>query len=404
MAKISTSDLVPGMIVKKDIKDRNGRVLLNKDSIVKISHLRILKMWGVYEVDIVFKEDLKEKSFGENLRLEGLAKRLNARFCRSNIDNPCIKKLIKLLLPYENQMNISGLKNFIHNFPSNEDIEIHDKVTLEDFVNNEEGLSVFPDVFFKLMEVLDDPRKNASDIAKVIEKDPSLALGTLRLVNSSFYGFSKKIDSIYNAVIILGIRQLGFLAMGFSVIKTFKGIPSKYIDMKKLWIYSLAVGLCSKIIARQADCQDYNQIFVGGLIHDIGKLVILKRMPLKTMFIIKKAWEKDLFLFEAEKKYLGFTHCEVGAKICLKSKLPDLLTDIVKNHHNPRKSKFPLQCSVVHLAELIVNAAELGFSCEKLIFSLDDYSWGILGLSPNSIPVIIRDLKVEMRTVLEFLS
>lgn len=71
MAKISTSDLVPGMIVKKDIKDRNGRVLLNKDSIVKISHLRILKMWGVYEVDIVFKEDLKEKSFGENLRLEG---------------------------------------------------------------------------------------------------------------------------------------------------------------------------------------------------------------------------------------------------------------------------------------------------------------------------------------------
>jgi HD-like signal output (HDOD) protein len=408
MTKISTSELVPGMVVKDDIEDRNGRVLLNRGSVIEKHHLRILKMWGVYEVDVAFEERISLKKNAQNLRLSDIVEKANARFFRSNVKNPCIKELFKLTLPYGRQMNLSSPEGFMPNFSVNEDYDLitgfSDILTLQDLIENEEKLPVLPDVFSRLMEAIENPRRNASDIAKIVEKDSSLCAGTLRLVNSSFYGFPKKIDTIYNAVVILGTRQLCLLAMGLSVIKIFKDVPSEYIDMKKIWTHSLAVGLCSKIIARQTDCQDYNQIFVAGIMHDIGKLIMLKRIPLKTALIIKEAWEKDLFLFEAEEKYLGFTHCEAGEKICLKWQMPDLVTDISKNHHNPQNSRFPLQCSVVHLAEVIVNAVEIGCSGEKLVLPLDEYSWEILGLSSNAVPVIIRQLQIEMQTSLEFIS
>lgn len=409
MAKIAVNELAPGMVVKNDIEDRNGRVLLNQGTVLESHHLRILKMWGVYEVDI-------SKNLGHNFKkneiksskLSSLVEISNQRFFRSNTSNPCIEQIYKLTLPSGRQINLCGENGFMPNFYLQEDYDLSSSanffLTLEDFIEDDEKLPVLPDIFLKLMDIIENPRSSASDIAGIVEKDASLSARTLKLVNSSFYGFSKKIDTIYNAVVILGTKQLSLIAMGLSVLKIFKDVPSKYLNMRKIWEHSLAVGICSRIISRQTDCQDYNKIFLSGVLHDIGKLVLFKKIPLKYALIIKEVWEKDLFILEAEEKYLGFTHCEAGEKICSKWKMPDLFGDIAKNHHNPQNSQFPLQCSVVHLAEVIVNAIEIGCSGEKLVLPLNEYSWDILDLSPNAIPVIIRQLQVEMQTSLEFLS
>ncbi|MDY0361058.1 MAG: HDOD domain-containing protein [Desulforegulaceae bacterium] len=408
MAKIAVAELAPGMVVKNDIEDRNGRVLLNQGTVIESHHLRILKMWGVYEADV-----LTDSGFGikKNIGKGGILNFVeiaNARFFRTNTNNPCIDQLYKMTLPYGRQVNLYDPNGFMFNFSLKEDYDLSSSIksflTLEDFMENDEKLPVLPDIFTKLMDIIENPRSSASDIAGIVEKDASLSARTLKLVNSSFYGFSKKIDTIYNAVVILGTKQLSLIAMGLSVLKIFKDVPSKYLNMRKIWEHSLAVGICSRIISRQTDCQDYNKIFLAGVLHDIGKLVLFKKIPLKCALIIKEVWEKDLFILEAEEKYLGFTHCEAGERICSKWKLPDLFGDIAKNHHNPQNSQFPLQCSVVHLAEVIVNAIEIGCSGEKLVLPLNEYSWDILDLSPNAIPVIIRQLQVEMQTSLEFLS
>jgi putative nucleotidyltransferase with HDIG domain len=407
MAKIATSELVPGMIVKDDIEDRNGRVLLNRGSVIENHHLRILKMWGVYEVDVAFDENLNIRP-SRSIKLSEAVEKSSSLFFRSNISNPCIKELYKITLPYKRKLDFTEQHCFMPEFSLKEDYDLSTLfssfISLEDLIENEEKLPILPGIFSKLMETIENPRRNASDIANIVEKDSSLCASALKLVNSPFYGFPKKIDTIYNAVVILGTRQLSLLAMGLSVIEIFKDIPSDYIDMKKIWTHCLAVGLCSKIIARQADCQDYNKIFVAGILHDIGKLVMFKKIPLRTALTIKKAWENDLFIVEAEEKYLGFTHCEAGEKICLKWGLPELIADVSKNHHYPQNSKYPLQCSVVHLAEVIVNAVEIGCSGERLVLPVDDYSWNILDLSSNAVPVIIRQLQIEMQNSLEFLS
>jgi HD-like signal output (HDOD) protein len=408
MAKIAVAELAPGMVVKNDIEDRNGRVLLNQGTVIESHHLRILKMWGVYEADVLTDSgfDIKKNiGKGEILNFVEIA---NARFFRTNTSNPCIDQLYKMTLPYGRQVNLYDSNGFMPNFSLKEDYDLSSSIksflTLEDFMENDEKLPVLPDIFTKLMDIIENPRSSASDIAGIVEKDASLSARTLKLVNSSFYGFPKKIDTIYNAVVILGTKQLSLIAMGLSVLKIFKDVPSKYLNMRKIWEHSLAVGICSRIISRQTDCQDYNKIFLAGVLHDIGKLVLFKKIPLKCALIIKEVWEKDLFILEAEEKYLGFTHCEAGERICSKWKVPDLFGDIAKNHHNPQNSQFPLQCSVVHLAEVIVNAIEIGCSGEKLVLPLNEYSWDILDLSPNAVPVIIRQLQVEMQTSLEFLS
>ncbi|MCB9482021.1 MAG: HDOD domain-containing protein [Desulfobacteraceae bacterium] len=411
MAKIAVAELVPGMIVKYDIEDRNGRVLLNQGAVIESHHLRILKMWGVYEVDITSNEAVTLKqgeNAGENSNYDSAAEQVNSRFSRSNTSHPCVSQLYKIALSKAMESSLSNLNDIIPDFSQHEDYDLssgsNEFLTLEDLINEDDKLPVLPDIFSKLMEVLENPRSNALDIAKIIEKDQSLCAATLKLVNSSFYGFSKKIDNIYNSVVILGTKQLGMLALGLSVVKIFNEVESQYLNIKKMWQHSLGVGICSKIIARMADCQDYNKIFVAGMIHDIGKLVILKKIPLKTALIIKEVWEKDLFVLEAEEKYLGFTHCQAGEKFCTKFKMPDIFADIARNHHNPQNSQFPLQCSVVHLAEVIVNAVEIGSSGEKLVLPLNEYCWEILSLSSNAIPVIVKQLQVEMQTSLEFLS
>jgi len=411
MAKIAVAELVPGMVIKYDIEDRNGRVLLNQGAVIESHHLRILKMWGVYEVDVLQDEALalkKATNGAENDSFAAIAEMVNLRFSRSNTSHPCVAELYKFAVANAVETSLSDLNEIIPDSSKYEDYDLgsgaNDFLTLDDLIDDEDKLPVLPDIFSKLMAVLENPRSNASDIAKIIEKDQSLCAATLRLVNSSFYGFSKKIDSIYNAVVILGTKQLGLLAMGLSVINIFNDVQSEYLNMKKICEHSLAVGICSKIIARMSDCQDYNKIFVAGMIHDIGKLVIFKKIPLKNALIIKEVWEKDLFVIEAEEKYLGFTHCEAGEKICNKWKMPDIFADIARNHHNPQNSQFPLQCSVVHLAEVIVNAAEIGGSGEKLVLPLNEYCWDILSLSSNAIPVIVRQLQVEMQASLEFLS
>lgn len=188
--------------------------------------------------------------------------------------------------------------------------------------------------------------------------------------------------------------------MGLSVVKIFNEIPSVYLDMNKFWKHCLGVGLCSKLIARHIDMEDSDRVFVAGILHDIGRLVMMKNLPRQSALLIKYTWENDLFLTESEKRFLGFTHSDIGGKICSLWNLPSMFSDVVTYHHNPEDSQFPEECSIVHLAEVIVNALEIGTSGEKMVLRLSEFAWGVLGLSENIIPMIIKQLNTEIETTM----
>lgn len=402
------------MVTRRDIKDRNGRLLLPQDTSIEQKHIRILKMWGIYEIEIEqgndeqSPNDLQAASISK-AQLNSAGKIISARYSRTNIDHPCIKELFKqhALTVAENLARGKEVEQQSEP-PANEarvqNIESLPTVNLSSMLGRDVELFTLPDTFYRIKEIINNPRSSAQDIAQVVALDTALTARTLKLVNSPFYGFPQKIETISKAVTVIGTKQLSTLALGISVLKLFQDVPSTYLDMEKFWKHCLAVGLCAKLISEYIDYAEAEKIFVGGILHDLGRLVLLKKAPKQTAAAIKYTWENDMYLNQAEKMYIGLTHDRIGAELCNLWKLSPLLGDMVKQHHAPRQGIHGQECSIIHLAEIMVNALEIGSSGEKMVLQLNEQAWEMLNISYNAIPPILNQLNNEIDSILELLK
>ena len=127
-------------------------------------------------------------------------------------------------------------------------------------VGEDTQLASLPNIFMEITDVLSDPRSSAINIANVISKDPSLSAKLLKIVNSAFYNFPSRIDTISRAVMIIGSKQLSALALGTSIIRIFQDIPSDLVNMKSFWEHSLACGIGARMIASYKNIHNTEQI------------------------------------------------------------------------------------------------------------------------------------------------
>jgi HD-like signal output (HDOD) protein len=131
-----------------------------------------------------------------------------------------------------------------------------------------------PTVYTHIVKLLNQPNSSSHQIAKVISKDASLTVRLLRLVNSPIYGFPDKIDSVSRAVSLLGTNELTTLALGITLVKQFKNIPSDLLTMDSFWRHSIHCGLFARNFTEQLDEKAVEKYFTGGSLHDIGRLII----------------------------------------------------------------------------------------------------------------------------------
>ena len=136
-----------------------------------------------------------------------------------------------------------------------------------------EGLVSPPDVCLRLFELIHAPTTGAKDIAAVVGVDPNLTTRLLRIANSSFYNFSRKIDTISRAVTVIGTAELYQLVLSVSAVKTFANIPNELVKMETFWRHSVYTGLLARALAIRANVLHPERLFVSGLMHDIGSLV-----------------------------------------------------------------------------------------------------------------------------------
>ncbi|MFO8033279.1 MAG: HDOD domain-containing protein [Desulfohalobiaceae bacterium] len=414
MVKIATQNLQPGMVTRQDIKDKNGRLILPENTSIEAKHLRMLKMWGIYEADIQQAEGDEappqtRASSVSTEQLKAAGRIISPRYAQTNTEHPCIKAIFKqhaltLAERIASGQEVQAEQKAPAQEPLEKDIKDLPAVKLSSILGKDIELFTLPDIFYRLKEIINNPRSSAQDIAQVVANDTALTARTLKLVNSPFYGFPQKIETISKAVTVIGTKQLSTLALGLSVLKLFKDVPSTYLDMDKFWRHCLAVGLCAKLISEHIDYPESEKMFVGGILHDLGRLVLLKKVPEHTAAAIKYTWNNDVFLTQAEKKCIGMTHSIVGAELCNYWKLSPFLVDAVKYHHAPRQGRHSYECSIVHLAEIMVNALEIGSSAEKMVLQLNPQAWDSLNISYNAIPPILKQLNNEIDSILELLK
>jgi putative nucleotidyltransferase with HDIG domain len=266
----------------------------------------------------------------------------------------------------------------------------------EDLIRGTIEVGTVQTMYDRLVQVIDHPLSSSGDVGKVIAEDPGLTVRLLKLVNSPIYGFPSRIDTVSQAISIVGMAQLRDLAVGTAFLRMFVNVPSQLVDMNSFWRHSIACGLAARLLAAQRREPNIERFFIAGLLHDIGRPIIFTRAPLEGAAALLEAARSGSLLFDIEERTLGFHHGAVGAALLERWRLPGMLTEAVAWHHAPRQApRFPVETAVVHTADVIANALSLGSSGEHLVPRFDPAAWELLDLPPGCLPGLFKQVELQ---------
>lgn len=239
-------------------------------------------------------------------------------------------------------------------------------MTPEKLAQGISGLVSLPRAYYRISEMLEDPRYGSADIGKVIAHDPALTARLLRLVNSAHYGLTAKIATIPQAITLLGTRTLHELVLATSVTSAFSKISTRLVDMADFWHHSIYCGLLARAIARHRKHAQPEQVFVAGLIHDLGRLVIYHSLPEQSADILNRSTESAQPMFRIEREVLGFDHAAVGAALLAAWQLPEIFRTVVAYHHMPIQARvFSDEVAFVHIANVLSKKVEPGYKIKR---------------------------------------
>jgi HD-like signal output (HDOD) protein len=261
-----------------------------------------------------------------------------------------------------------------------------------------------PEIFIRVNEAVNNPRSSLEDVGKVISEDTGLTARLLKIVNSAFYGFPSQIDTISRAVTIVGTQQLRDLALATSVIRLFRGIPHDLIDVESFWRHSVACGITARILATYRREANVERFFVAGILHDIGRLIIcLKRGDLMRE-ILPRVRDGSNTLRQLEMEVLGYDHASVGGALIQAWKLPASLEEVILCHHSPlESSRYPVEAAVIHVADIITHALQLGNSGESFVPLLEVKAWDRLALPVSILPPTIDQVDRQYQDAVQMI-
>ncbi len=269
--------------------------------------------------------------------------------------------------------------------------------TLDSIVRRIDEISTLPHIALQVMEVANEPSSSAADLKEVIEGDAALCARILRCVNSSAYATRTKITNLQHAIAYLGLKQIRNLAITASVSGLFKKEEAigSYLR-SRLWQHLVSVGICARLIAMRREFENFEDMFLAGLLHDIG--IILEDQYVHEPFRkVIEGLNDDKTLATVELEHLGFAHTVLGARVAEAWKFSDHITDAIRHHHNSAKYQGDhmdiVRC--VEVANLVCTLKGLSSVGRKLVMISQPALEG-LSLTKEDIVVLLEDLDREI--------
>lgn len=261
-----------------------------------------------------------------------------------------------------------------------------------------------PEIYFKLKKILDDPDFTMADISEVISHDPGITFRLLAIANSSLYGFEKKVTTVNRAITLLGIQQVHDLVLATAVVSAFKGLSTEIMDMYRFWQNSVYCGIASRQLASLCNHYNYEFLFVAGILHDIGHLIMYQVAPELSQKAMEKAQAKNLPLFETEWSLFGFDYGMLGSEMMQAWSLPENLVEVTKHHVAPGKgAEFALEIALVHIGSVMAKQYTQGGKINEGILQLDEKAWQTTGLSPDDYKKIREKVEEETNEVVHLI-
>ncbi len=392
MIVVPTDRLESGQVLAEEVRDINDRLLLSKGHTIEAKHIRIFKIWGISEVNLVGTDQHDDRSepLMDPAMIEQTKKSVKALFCHMDLEHPAVKEIFRIAVQFRCKHNIIVEDDNIAVDNQSIPQQGREKDFLKKLQKKNIILPELPSVAFELKKVVENPMSSAEHIAQVVSRSPSLTAVLLKIVNSSFYGLPSKISTVSHAVSLIGIQEISALALGISVLSIFKNLPKETIDMQSFLRHSLVCGLLSRVFAAHKNIPQTEQLFVSGLLHDLGRLILYIYFPDESRNVLARSRNHNKLLYKEEKDYLGCDHAQLGVELMKQWKLPLILENNVLYHHRPSEAQQSVPATIVHLADNIVNSLGIGGSGEKFIPPLDYDAWENLKLSPSSFETVIE--------------
>jgi HD-like signal output (HDOD) protein len=246
------------------------------------------------------------------------------------------------------------------------------------------GLISLPEIYLKFRRLMDEPNSNIEDFSAVVSYDPNLTSKVLSLVNSAFFGFPGQIDSISRAINLLGIGQLHDMVLGTSAMATLD-LPNDIVPLKTFWRCSLFSGVLARLLAKQLKIRKGERLFVIGLLHEIGHLVMYAKYPEQAKQAIDLFHDGGQMIHVTEQNLLGLHYGQIGAKLMAQWQLPTNFQEMTHYQPTPANAlEYPLETTLLHLAHGYAHKLyhDTEQTLEQLI--IPD-AWKILDLLPDQI-------------------
>jgi putative nucleotidyltransferase with HDIG domain len=261
----------------------------------------------------------------------------------------------------------------------------------------------------KIVELTKNQNSSASNLIQAIKFDPVLTIRILKVINSAYYGMDQQVTSLNRAIVLLGMNTIKNLALSAEVLSSFNPKGGKLFSVEKFWEHSLACAVASKILIQKItpDKKKHEDLFIAGLIHDIGKIFLIKYF-VKEYFLIMNETTDSAKLLAAEKEMFTLDHAEVGALVAAKWALPEDMVSSVKYHHDIElfegDSMMPL---IVHMANNYTTSN--GFSSTDVVAasaaSISKNSWDKIGMKEEEgmknlshLPEKVEEARVFIKT------
>jgi len=223
-----------------------------------------------------------------------------------------------------------------------------------DVLSRAQDILTLPTIVQEVVEITHNKRASAKALTKIIENDPALPSKILSVANSPYYGFIKKVSTVAHAVVVLGFREIQNIALGMSVGKMFGRRGTEFTE--KLWSHSFSAGVATRMLASFFNLKLDGKYFVGGLLHDIGKIFLCQYVPDVFDYMLATLYDRDNILsyHALERDFCGITHAEIGGRLLNSWMFPQEITNAVASHHGPRgQGDDEEMVALVHLADII---------------------------------------------------
>lgn len=274
-------------------------------------------------------------------------------------------------------------------------------------LNKASELTSFPAIVMKLNDMLEDMETSTDDIVDVIKFDPVISSSVLRLANTMAFNISGRVSSIDKAVIRLGFGNVKDMVLTVSMVNNFsKGGTLNYM---KFWTHSISVAFTAKIIREYASesAELSDELYTTGLLHEIGILIFDQWMGDLYKDVLAEYAKGERDLLSLERSMLGMDHCEAGAYILEKWKLPRTVVDAVRFSRRPHLTSAIASenTKMVHMADYACNNQGISNGLEEESqMKFSESAWFDLGLSIGDIPTIIDQVNLQTEKAKEILA